>query len=128
MLILGIGMKQNNKGFTLIEVLAALAVLAIGLTALIISSMEVTRNIAYLQDKTAATWVARNVVAQARLGLIDRSKTQTGNMEMLGERWKWQANFIETEDENTKKIQVSVRSPAGHSVITMTGFLGVGSL
>ncbi len=57
----------RHRGFTLLEVLVALAVLAIAMAALIKTGGENTRSAAYLRDKTLAQWVAMNVIAEQRL-------------------------------------------------------------
>lgn len=59
----------NNKGFTLVEVLVALVVLAVALSALIFSSQQATRGATHLVNKTIAHWVAMNIASEIHLGL-----------------------------------------------------------
>src|SRR5690606_22980352 len=63
----GAGMSRRARGFTLIEILVALAVVGVGLAALITASGRSTRDAAELRDRTYANWVARNVLAEIRL-------------------------------------------------------------
>lgn len=55
---------RRNDGFTLLEVMIALAVLAIALAAVIDKSIEAGANVSYLRDRTLAHWVAENRLAE----------------------------------------------------------------
>ena len=58
-------MKRSRvAGFTLLEVLIALAVLALSMGAAIKAASDYTNNQAYLRDRTIAMWVARNVLVR----------------------------------------------------------------
>lgn len=102
---------KNNAGFTLIEVLIALAILAIALTAIIKSTGQNIKDTTYLQNKTLAAWVGTEVVNRARANLIklpiapDALKDET---EMLNQQWPWQASMEETPNPHIKKIVVDV--------------------
>ncbi len=59
--------KSTNKGFTLIEVMAALAVVAVGISAAVgvVNSMGV--NIAKLEDRAVSQWIVSNRLVERRL-------------------------------------------------------------
>ena len=58
-------MKRSRvTGFTLLEVLIALAVLALSMGAAIKAASDYTSNQSYLRDRTMAMWVARNVLVR----------------------------------------------------------------
>ena len=57
---------QSHKGFTLIEVMVALAIFAISVTALTGSFQSNINNAARLKDKTMATWVAQNKLVELK--------------------------------------------------------------
>lgn len=104
-------LRKNTMGMTLIEVLIALAIISIALTAVIKATTQNIRSTAYLQDKTMALWVGQEVLSEARTGVLrlpsapDRLKQKT---EMLGRDWYWQAGEERTPNKNIKKILVSV--------------------
>lgn len=103
-------MKKNSAGFTLIEVLLALAILAIALTAIIRSTSQNTRNMVYLQNKTIAYWVANDVVNQARVGLVKLpfESEMEEETEVLGRNWTWKGSLTATPNPRIKKIEVDV--------------------
>lgn len=97
------------RGFTLLEVLVALAVLAITLGALIKGGSEVATNGAYLRDKTLAQWVARNRVAELQLETQwPETGSREGREEMAGREWFWRSAVSETFDEDVRRLEVGV--------------------
>ena len=113
-------------GFTLLEVLIALVVLAIAMTALYLASSGITQINGRLEDKTIASWVALNVIAKARIGLITPSTGENalqGQELMFQRQWAWHVSRYKTPDKNTSKIKVAVGSPNQQPVIEMIGYL-----
>ena len=102
--------KSKAAGFTLIEVLLALAVIAIALTALIKSTAQSVVNTAHIKDKTISHWVAMQGVSMIQLGLVKQVQTQesTHVTEMLGQRWYWRANIRSTPIKNMQQIDITV--------------------
>lgn len=102
---------QRHSGFTLLEVLVALVVLAIAMAALIKSGAENTRSAAYLRDKTLAQWVAMNVIAEQRLKATWPSTgTKHGSQEMARHEWFWELRIVETFDKDVRRLEVKVRA------------------
>lgn len=101
---------SRKKGFTLIEVLIALVILSIALTAIIKATSQNIRDTAYLQNKTIATWVGVYVLNQARLRLINLPLDEGMEQETvtLGKKWLWHGSTIPTPNNHIKKIQVDV--------------------
>jgi general secretion pathway protein I len=102
---------KNNAGFTLIEVLIALAILAIALTAVIKSTSQNIRDTLYIQNKTIAAWVGTEVINEARAGVIKFPSSPASmkkEMDMLGQTWPWEANIENTPNPKIKKISVVV--------------------
>lgn len=80
---------RGLAGFTLLEVLIALAILAILMSGLIKIAANNTRNLRFLENATIAEQVAQNRLLQLRL---DEDKPEAGDGwdEMAGRRWYWQ--------------------------------------
>ncbi len=116
----------KQRGFTLVEVLVALAILSIALSALLWTSSETSRNLFYLRDKTIAHWVAMNVTAEARLGLLALPASpglKKEEAKALGAEWMWQANVEKTKVENILRINVQVGNKKHPQLITAIGFV-----
>jgi len=102
--------KDSTKGFTLIEVMVALAVITIGLAAVIKTVSSTTMNSIHLRDKTFAYWVAQNQLAEIELTDSTPGKGFTdGEEKMAGVTWYWTRKVEGTEDPDTSRIEVSVR-------------------
>ncbi len=68
--------SRRPAGFTLVEVLVALVVVALGLTALMVAVTGTARTSGYLRDKTLAQWIALNRIAEVRL-TVNKSRSAT---------------------------------------------------
>jgi general secretion pathway protein I len=120
--------SKNNQlaGFTLIEVLIALAILSISLTAIIKSTSQSIKDTIYLQDKTVAHWVGLQVINEARAGLLNlssQSDKKTDEMEMLGGKWTWEAQLKPTENPHITEIDVDVfRQPDNAKLAALVSY------
>lgn len=102
--------QRYSRGFTLLEVMVALAVLAVALAALIKGVSDNAANAAYLRDKSYAHWVGMNVVTEQRLlGSIKEGKVERGEEVMGNHTWYWSAALSETFDEDVRRLEVKVR-------------------
>lgn len=105
----------QQKGFTLIEVLLALSVIAIALTALFKATAQNVSHTQRIKEKTISHWVAMQGVSMVQLGLL-----QLGNQEvtkvtsMLGQRWYWRVKLNSTLIKSVQQITITVsRNQAG---------------
>ena len=119
--------SRRFRGFTLLEVMVALAVLAIAMAALIKGGAENARSAGYLRDKTLAQWVAMNVIAEQRLGTEwPAPGTRRGQEEMARHAWHWELKVSETFDEDVRRLDVAVRGSDEReisSLVALVAFL-----
>jgi type II secretion system protein I len=99
-------------GFTLIEVLVALVIVALGMSALLETLSASASNIGALRDKTVAEWIAMNEIANARLALSRPPIGITsGDVHNCGDAdWHWQRQIAAVDAvPGLYSITVSVR-------------------
>ena len=102
--------QSRTRGFTLVEVLVALAIVAIGMAALLAALGSSADSATYQRDKTFAEWVALNRIEEVRLALQRPSKGKSeGETEMAGVKWKWGQEVLETEVKGILRIDVSAK-------------------
>jgi len=100
----------HHRGFTLIEVLVALAVVTLGMAALLGTLNSAAGTAGYLQDKTLAEWIALNQVATVRLSAQGPSKGGTdGEVDYAGRKWKWTQTVDDMPIPGVLSIVVKVR-------------------
>ncbi len=113
-LALALSLQTASRGFTLVEVMVALVIVATAISALLVQIMGNVDNTAYLRDKTIAHWVALNQLELAYLEnqhtnkFIDRERS--GSEEMAGREWYWQIKPKKTAAEGFLQLEVSVRA------------------
>jgi general secretion pathway protein I len=99
-----------RRGFTLIEVLVALAIVAVGMAAVLGTLNSSAGTIVYLRDKTFADWVALNQIAQARLtGSQPAIGDTDGKVDFADRNWTWHQTVSTTDVQGIERIDVSVR-------------------
>ncbi len=101
---------KNSKGFTLLEVLVALAIIAISFTAVLRAEVINIHDVSYIQDKTIANFVGENVIYSIQLKLTPTSMPGLihDQTTMLGKTWYWTADINTTENEAVDSIKVTV--------------------
>ncbi len=118
---------RNSRGFTLLEIMVALAVLALAMGALIKTASDFTSNQTYLRDRTMTAWVARNVLVQYQLDAQwPRVGEKKGTLKMGWQEWEWLADISQTEEEKLRRIDVEVRaldSDDDDPITVLSGFL-----
>lgn len=102
---------RRAAGFTLIEMLVAVAVLAIAMAAIISGMARHADNAGRLREKTVALWVAHNRLTEIELerGWPDVGKSD-GETEMAGVKWKWIVEIKKTPDEHLRRADIRVLS------------------
>lgn len=101
---------KRKTGFTLLEVLVALAVLAIAMGAIMSAITQSVNTIGALRDQTFAGWVALNKVNEWLLDHADwpDEGTRKGETELANRVWRWEARFAKTDDPDMRRLEVTV--------------------
>ena len=101
---------KRPAGFTLIEVLVAVAVLAFAMGALISGMARYADHAAALREKTVALWVAHNRLTEIDLAPAwPATGKSDGDVEMAGVKWRWAAEVLETPDPEVRRVNITVR-------------------
>ena len=115
-------------GFTLVEVLIALAVVALALLALTRTAGLAVDDFARLRERTLAGWVAANVLAETRLAAVPPAVGRSdGEVEMGGRAWRWTREVDGTANATIRRIEIRVFLAAEtRPSASLTGFVGTG--
>lgn len=119
--------RRRGRGFTLLEVLIALVVLGVSLTALIHAAGVSTRDFAGMRERTLAGWIAANVLTETRLKENDPpTGRRDGRVRYAGRMWDWTLEVQATAEEGVKRLDVRVYADAERTdpVASLTGFAG----
>lgn len=96
--------EKKQMGFTLIEVMVALTIIAISLGALLSTSGTQANNARYLKQKTLAHIIALNELTEISIQKEFPSiGKKTGSTSMANHDWHWQRTV--TAVESHKKIR-----------------------
>lgn len=101
----------NERGFTLIEVLVAVAVLAIALAALVQAASEHSAGITWLRDRSFAHWVAMNKLTAMQLHGAWSTGGQDSQRRFAGRQWPVHVEISETSYPDLRRVDVSVYDP-----------------
>jgi len=117
---------RSLPGFTLVEVLVALAIVSIALLAALRASGQATNAVSELRLRLFAGWVAENRLAEHRargewlpLG-VGRGRQSQGGVEFA-----WREEVIATPNSAFRRVDVFVSAPAeeSHTLARLTGFV-----
>ncbi|QEY11205.1 type II secretion system minor pseudopilin GspI [Cellvibrio sp. KY-YJ-3] len=113
---------RQERGFTLLEAMIALMIVAMALPALITLVMTQLDGSAAIRDKTYAYWVAENELARVRLLQQQKAKKalasyqlpekDSGVVDLAGLRWQWQLTTLALDTlpvQGFKRVEIAVR-------------------
>jgi general secretion pathway protein I len=117
---------MKSRGFTLLEVMVALIIVALSLTALTASMNQMIDAANTMRERTFASWIAQNKIAEIRLAnVLPDEGTSSGDIEFGNADWEWEAVISNTEIENFRRIDVAVSQyGSDYVILTVTGFIG----
>jgi general secretion pathway protein I len=120
---------RRARGFTLVEVLVALIVVAVALTALMIAVSGTARTSGYLRDKTMAQWIALNRITEVRLNVTQFAQnTDTGEVDFGNRKWHYDTRYFDTSIASMKRVVVRVYAgdakTKGNPIVESVGFTG----
>ena len=120
-----------QRGFTLIEVLVALVIVALGMSALMESLGSAADTVTALRDKTFAQWIGFNQLEQQRLsGSLPSAGTTNGELDYAGRHWRWRQEVSDLGFPGLFRIDVRVETADTATVddsgwmATVTGAMG----
>jgi len=100
----------SARGFTLIEVLVALAIVAMGMAVVLEAVGSSADTATYLREKTLAEWIALNQIANTRLQQQAPSKgSSEGELDYGGRHWRWHQEVTDGELPGILRIDVAVQ-------------------
>lgn len=127
---------MRAAGFTLIEVLVALIIVAFGMGALMTALTSAANNTQRLREKSFAEWVGLNQLALARLARAMPSTSKSeGDADFAGLKWHWVQQATDMQIPGVRRIVIQVRhadepmpgngpKPPEDWLATVTGFRG----
>jgi len=117
---------RRLHGFTLIEVMVALVIIAISLTGMAVTMGGMLNNATALRERTYASWIAQNKIIEMRVAnVVPDVDATSGEIEYANAFWNWRAEVSESGVENLYRVDVEISRPGSTDPVrTVTGFLG----
>ena len=100
---------RAHRGFTLVEVLVALMIVALALAALMTSVSSAARGSEYLRDKTIAQWIAMNRIVEVRLNIQKfGGSADKGEVDFANRKWRFDTRYFQTDVPIIQRVVVRV--------------------
>ena len=119
-------LPRRTIGFTLIEVMVALVIVSLALAGVAASMGQMIDTANTMRDRTFASWIAQNKIAELRLANVIPEVTATsGEVDYANQTWRWRAVTSESGIDNLFRVDVEISYADGRAVIRkVTGFIG----
>jgi general secretion pathway protein I len=122
--------RAARRGFTLVEVLVAMAIVALAIIGILSAMMRQVEGTTYMRDKLFASYVALNrmelaLLANAHSNQLPNDK-DSGSEEMAGSTWYWRATPKQTGQPGTVQLEIVVSAEEGRDapgLATLTAIL-----
>ncbi len=114
-----------ENGFTLIEAMVAMAILAIAAAGILRAAQAYVDTSRGLERRASAQWVAENALAEAGAGM---GGADWQDAPMLGWRWQVRTHVEPSADRDLRQIVIDVRAPDETTpTVTLRGFVDAGT-
>jgi general secretion pathway protein I len=102
--------RQLSTGFTLIEVMVALAIVALGMMGVHKMLNDYALGAVYMEEKTLASWIATNKLTELSIAPTwPAVGDYEEDVEFAGQQWRCEIVVQETPVTNLHRVDVSVR-------------------
>lgn len=99
----------SQSGFTLMEILIALAVLSIVAVSAVKAGGNAINNLIYLQQQTFGHWVALNKAAELELAPVGwEQEERQGTAHLADRRWSWAYEIHDTPEPAMRRVEIEV--------------------
>lgn len=117
--------RPDSAGFTLVEVLVALAVLAIALAAVLRAMGQAIDVSMELRERTLALWVAEErATAHQMKRDFPALDTTEGTMEFGGREWRWRERVSAVvQITDLRRIDIEIRAPSSPTVLAQVAMV-----
>jgi general secretion pathway protein I len=118
---------RGAGGFTLVEILVALAILAVALAAGMRAVAQSADSATLLKQRTLALWVAQNRLAAAQVTTPwPPLGAREGDAAQAGARFLWRENVAGTPNPWFRKIEITVTLPGApdYALARIVGYVG----
>ncbi len=101
--------RPESRGFTLLEVMVALLIVALGIVGLFNQIIGISAGTIQMKERTLASWVALNEITRIRVsGELPDVGQFDGDVEFASAEYRWQARVTETGVDDLRRIDIDV--------------------
>ena len=117
--------RRVGRGFTLIEVLVALTIVAVALGAGLRAAGALADNAARLDETLAAHWCADNQLVNLRLSRqVPGVGESDFSCEQMGRTFRGRLLAQTTENPNFRRVDAVVADESGRTLVTLVTVIG----
>lgn len=119
---------RSERGFTLVEVMVALLIVAMALPAMLMRIGSMANSAAHARDVAIAHWVVENQLQEIyltqKLERIVPQGIQADDVQMAGETWDWQSETEATDVPGLLRLRVRTSMQGREGVLAeLSGFI-----
>jgi general secretion pathway protein I len=103
---------ERTGGFTLIEAMVALIIVALGMMAVDTQLNRYVVAASFVEQKTLASWIATNKLTELSVAATwPEVGTDEQDLDFAGQKWRCRIEVSETQEPNLRRVDVSVVHP-----------------